>query len=248
MARRVVALRRPRRARDPRNPGMARNQGTDPLSEFAGLPAARPAFDETRTSRRSSSETGDRRSRWAPQVATSRSLGYAGRETCFAMWALLSSDADDTLKTAVTIPSQEAIEQCATKFGVPVDARIQRGRTTALVRSGRPSSKSALAGSWSRPRRRAPRDRRRRCRVAVSHAAGEIVVLRPSKEGQHGSQTQGFPSGVRQGRTTGLPVRSRRIASTRSINAAEAVRTMATIVTAARTARLGPTAPDAPRG
>ena len=45
------------------------------------------------------------------------------------MWALLSSDADDTLKTAVTISSQEAIEQCATKFGVPVDARIHRRRT-----------------------------------------------------------------------------------------------------------------------
>jgi hypothetical protein len=28
----------------------------------------------------------------------------------------------DTRKTAVTIPSQEAIERCATKFGVPVDA------------------------------------------------------------------------------------------------------------------------------
>jgi hypothetical protein len=35
------------------------------------------------------------------------------------MWALLGSDADDTLKTAVTIPSQEAVERCATKFGVP---------------------------------------------------------------------------------------------------------------------------------
>jgi hypothetical protein len=48
------------------------------------------------------------------------------------MWAVLSPDADDTLKTAHD-SVQEAIEQCATKFGVPVDARVQRGRTNRHV-------------------------------------------------------------------------------------------------------------------
>src|SRR5437588_11794839 len=32
----------------PRNPGLGRNQGTDLLSEFVGLTAARPGFDEAR--------------------------------------------------------------------------------------------------------------------------------------------------------------------------------------------------------
>jgi len=38
----------PRRPRNPRNAGLARERGTDPLSNFAGLGVTRPAFEETR--------------------------------------------------------------------------------------------------------------------------------------------------------------------------------------------------------
>jgi nucleotide-binding universal stress UspA family protein len=104
--------------------------------------------------------------------------------------AHLPLDATLTRQCAIAIPLQEAIEQRATKFGVPVDARIQRGRTY----------RHAL---------RQTIDQERFDRIVIAAAArgtpgfdaddvawllnqadGEIVVLRPSKEEQFGPQAR----------------------------------------------------------
>jgi uncharacterized membrane protein len=126
--------------------------------------------------------------------------------------AHLPLDATLTRQSAVAVALQEAIEQRASTFGVPVDARIQRGRTNrhalrqtieherfdriviAATANGSPGF-DADDLAW-----------------LLKHAAGEIVVLRPSTEGQFGPPARAFPSSVRQRRATGLPIRSRRIA------------------------------------
>jgi hypothetical protein len=94
----------------------------------------------------------------------------------------LPLDAPLPHQSGIAIPLQEAIEQRATAFGVPVDARIERGR----------SYRHAL-------RQTIEHERYDRIVIAAAahghrgfdaddvawlldHAPGEIVVLRPSKE------------------------------------------------------------------
>lgn len=89
-------------------------------------------------------------------------------------------------QSQIAIPLQEAIEHRAIEFGVPVDARIERGRTyrhalrqtLAHERFDRIVIAAAAQGShgfdadtvaW-----------------LLNHAAGEIVVLRPDKDEQLG--------------------------------------------------------------
>ena len=126
--------------------------------------------------------------------------------------AQLPLDATLTRQCEIALPLQEAIEQRAKKFGVPIDARIQRGRTNrhalrqtiaherfdriviAAAANGNPGF-DADDVAW-----------------LLNHAAAEIVVLRPSSERQFNPPAQASPANVRQGRTTGLPIRSRRIA------------------------------------
>ena len=126
--------------------------------------------------------------------------------------AHLPLDATLTRQSAVAMPLQEAIEQRAATFGVPVDARIHRGRTNrhalrqtieherfdriviAAAANGNPGFDTDDV-AW-----------------LLNHAAGEIVVLRPSTEGKFGPPARAFPSSIRQRRTTGLPIRSQRTA------------------------------------
>ncbi|HEX4011107.1 MAG TPA: universal stress protein [Solirubrobacteraceae bacterium] len=87
-------------------------------------------------------------------------------------------------QAAIAIPLQEAIEQRAAQFGVPVDARLERGRTyrhalrqtIANERFDRIVIAAAPGGGHGF----GPDD------VAwlLSHAPGEIVVLRPGAEDQ----------------------------------------------------------------
>ena len=87
-------------------------------------------------------------------------------------------------QSAIAIPMQEAIEQRAAQFGVPVDARIERGRTY------RHGLRETLAG-----------ERFDRMVIAaaaqgqpgfdaddvawlLNYAPGEIVVLRPDRNGK----------------------------------------------------------------
>jgi len=101
-------------------------------------------------------------------------------------------------QSAIAIPLQEAIEQRATEFGVPIDARIERGRTyghalrqtIANERFDRIVIAAAAHGGPGFD----PDD------VAwlLDNAPGEIVVLRPDKDEQIG------PSPLR-GRRRGRP-------------------------------------------
>ena len=86
-------------------------------------------------------------------------------------------------EAAKAMPMLEAIEQRAAAQGVPVDARIERGRSYrhALAR--------LLERRALRPRRRLrPRaDRRRRLlrrrpRLAAEKAPAEVLILRPGPE------------------------------------------------------------------
>ena len=84
---------------------------------------------------------------------------------------------------AIAIPLQEAIEQRATEFGVPVDARIERGphlppRAAADDRAG------ALRPDRDRRRRRtaAPGSTPTTSPGCSTTPPGEIVVLRPSAD------------------------------------------------------------------
>jgi hypothetical protein len=106
--------------------------------------------------------------------------------------AHLPLDATLSRQSVAAVPLQEAIEQRASKFGVPVDARIQRGRTNrhalrqtieqerfdriviAAAADGTPGF-DADDVAW-----------------LLKHAAGEIVVLRPSKEGSSARQPERF--------------------------------------------------------
>ena len=98
--------------------------------------------------------------------------------------AQLPIDAALTRQSETAIPLQEAIEQRASEFGVPVDARIERGRTNrhalrqtiASERFDRIVIAAAAQGS--------PGFDSDDVAWLLNHAAGEIVVLRPSKEQQ----------------------------------------------------------------
>ena len=98
----------------------------------------------------------------------------------------LPLDAPLPRQAGLAIPLQEAIEHRATTFGVPVDARIERGRSyrhalrTAIAHER--CSRIVIAAAADGHRGFDPDD------VAwlLNHAPGEIVVLRPSKEDQFG--------------------------------------------------------------
>jgi hypothetical protein len=119
----------------------------------------------------------------------------------------LPLDAPLPRQSGLAIPLQEAIEHRATAFGVPVDARIERGRTyrhalrTAIAHER--CSRIVIAAAAQGNRGFDPDD------VAwlLNHAPGEIVVLRPSKEDQFG------PPAARDGRggtSAGTPPRCSR--------------------------------------
>jgi hypothetical protein len=113
-------------------------------------------------------------------------------------------DAPLPRQSGLAIPLQEAIEHRATTFGVPVDARIERGRTyrhalrTALAHER--YSRIVIAAAAHGHRGFDPDD------VAwlLDHAPGEIVVLRPSKEDQFG------PPPSRDGKRAAVRARARR--------------------------------------
>jgi hypothetical protein len=98
----------------------------------------------------------------------------------------LPLDAPLPRQSGLAIPLQEAIEQRAAAFDVPVDARIERGRTyrhalrTAITHER--YSRIVIAAAAHGHRGFDPDD------VAwlLDHAPGEIVVLRPSKEDRLG--------------------------------------------------------------
>ena len=119
--------------------------------------------------------------------------------------ARLPLDATLTRQCAIAIPLQEAIEQRATEFGVPVDARIQRGRThrhalkqtidqerfDRIVIAARANGTPGFDAddvAW-----------------LLNHAAGEIVVLRPSKEQNLGPPARPRPRARSRGRR-GRPI------------------------------------------
>ena len=115
----------------------------------------------------------------------------------------LPVDAPLPTQAAICLPLQEAIEQRAAAFGVPVDTRIERGRTyrhalgkaigqerfdrivIAAAANGHPGF-GADDVAW-----------------LLDNAPGEIVVLRPSAEEQIG------PPAARRGRTRPRPLRAR---------------------------------------
>ncbi len=96
--------------------------------------------------------------------------------------AHLPLDATLTRESGIAIPLQEAVEHRASEFGVPVDARIQRGRTNRHAlrqtieheRFDRIVIAAAAEGS--------PGFDSDDVAWLLNHAAGEIVVLRPSKD------------------------------------------------------------------
>jgi hypothetical protein len=98
----------------------------------------------------------------------------------------LPLDAPLPRQSGLALPLQEAIEQRAAAFDVPVDARIERGRTyrhalrTAIGHER--YSRIVIAAAAHGHRGFDPDD------VAwlLDHAPGEIVVLRPSKEDRLG--------------------------------------------------------------
>jgi hypothetical protein len=85
-------------------------------------------------------------------------------------------------QAAVAIALQEAIEQRAAKFGVPVDARVERGRTyrhaLRQMMANERFERIVIAAATRGGPGFGPED------VAwlLAHAPGEIVVLRPGAE------------------------------------------------------------------
>jgi Universal stress protein family len=85
-------------------------------------------------------------------------------------------------QATAAVASQEAIEQRAASFGVPVDARLERGRTArhALMRAIESERYDRIVIAAAAPGAPgfAPDD------VAwlLAHAPGEIVVVRPDRE------------------------------------------------------------------
>ena len=74
---------RHRAPRKPRNPGLCRKRGTDPLSKLAGLGVARPALEETRYFPPIVVGSAQRGSRSAPQVANGRCAATRGPRLAF---------------------------------------------------------------------------------------------------------------------------------------------------------------------
>ncbi len=98
----------------------------------------------------------------------------------------LPLDAPLPRQSSEAIPLQEAIEQRAAAFGVPIDARIERGRTyrhaLRQVVANERYDRIVIAASAPGHPGFNPAD------VAwlLQHAPGEIVVLRPDAEEQIG--------------------------------------------------------------
>ncbi len=117
----------------------------------------------------------------------------------------LPIDAALPSKAAICLPLQEAIEQRAAAFGVPVDARIERGRTyrhalqqaitqerfdrivIAAAANGQPGF-DADDIAW-----------------LLENAPGEIVVLRPNQGEEIGEPRRRRPSRVRARRMLARP-------------------------------------------
>jgi hypothetical protein len=85
-------------------------------------------------------------------------------------------------QAGAAVATQEAVEQRAARFGVPVDARLERGRTArhALMRAIECERYDRIVVAAAAPGAHGfePDD------VAwlLAHAPGEIVVLRPGRE------------------------------------------------------------------
>jgi nucleotide-binding universal stress UspA family protein len=121
----------------------------------------------------------------------------------------LPLDAPLPSQAAVCLPMQDAIEQRAGDFGVPVDARIERGRTyghalrrtivqerfdrivIAAAANGQPGF-DADDVAW-----------------LLDNAPGEIVVLRPSPAEDIGPPRSRRRGGLRGRRLRARPVRAR---------------------------------------
>jgi hypothetical protein len=120
----------------------------------------------------------------------------------------LPLDAALPRQSGVAIPLQEAIEQRAAKFGVPVDARIERGRTYrhALQQTilNERFDRIVIAAAAQDGAGFDTED------VAwlLDHAPGEIVVLRPSKDERLGSPGPRGPRRMRAPRPRPLRVRA----------------------------------------
>jgi hypothetical protein len=93
----------------------------------------------------------------------------------------LPLDAPLPRQAAAAVATQEAIEQRAAAFGVPVDARVERGRTArhALARAIAAERYDRLVIAAAAPR--APGFLPDDVAWLLSHAPGEIVVLRPAQ-------------------------------------------------------------------
>ena len=85
-------------------------------------------------------------------------------------------------QAGMAVPLQEAIEQRAAVFAVPVDARIERGRTTRHALSemlvNEPFDRIVLTAAVDGAHGFRPED----IAWVLEHARGEIVVLRPGTE------------------------------------------------------------------
>ena len=118
-------------------------------------------------------------------------------------------------QSAIAIPLQEAIEHRATTFGIPVDARIERGRTyrhaLRLTIDHERFDRIVIAAAQHGGAGFDPED------VAwlLANAPGEIVVLRPDKD-----EHLGPPPPRRARRSRGSRVRSRARARERTRSAA----------------------------
>ena len=194
---------------------IGRVQRDDPHPRPAGARHSASRLSE-RASRSSSSCDSCSSSTATPErdscsLARSRSLGDAGRETCFTMWAVPAPT--PTIRSRPARFHSWKRSSSARPSSAYRSTRESSEGELAAMRSGRPSSKSALTGWRSRPRRKATRDSTPSTSARLlNHAAGEIVLLRPRKEGQLGLPTRGFRQASVKGAPWGLPIRSRRIA------------------------------------
>ncbi len=113
-------------------------------------------------------------------------------------------------QSAIAIGLQEAIEHRATKFGIPVDARIERGRTHRhafrLTIDHERFDRIVIAAAQHGGTGFDPDD------VAwlLANAPGEIVVLRPDKDEHLGPPPPRRPRRTRRTRATRARERSER--------------------------------------